>query len=126
MYCSTLKPLGAMGHAFCGCGIMLGPLSTDSFSFGEGRSLHREVAASAGRFMGCISERGLSGEDISRPCAFDCDCAVLRSAECLAAEAPMETRQKIVQIRIWLLRKRYMTPRGDLFRKGEIARRIYS
>ena len=45
--------------------------------------------------------------------ALDLDCTDLSAAECLAADAPTDTRQKIVQIRIWLLRKRYMEPLGD-------------
>ena len=49
----------------------------------------------------------------------DLDCAVLDWEECLAADAPAETRQKIVQIRIWLLRKRIMTPHWGLTGKGK-------
>src|SRR6202011_5674488 len=37
-YCSTLKPLGASGHAFWGRATTLGPAVADCVAYGSGRS----------------------------------------------------------------------------------------
>ena len=52
---------------------------------------------------------------------FDLDCEPLVWAECLAAEATAQTRQKIVQIRICVLRNLYMAPLGIVLSTNKLA-----
>src|SRR3569833_3024882 len=117
VYSSTLKPAGALGQASAGLGTMLGPLSTASFSFGAGRSLtvrwRRVPGDSCAASVKASCPVRTLVVDWVPDFWLDLDCE-----ECLAAEAPIETRQKIVQIRIWLLRKRYMTPLGEFVWQG--------
>ena len=63
-YISTLKPLGAIGHAPSGRGTTLGAVVDRLVRLRLGQIGESDLAAHAGMLLGVVREGGLAGDDV--------------------------------------------------------------